>query len=206
MTWFGLWKPPFGRIIPAEWYWFLVDSLDVLYSYVNDVKSEVEYLKDCIEKKLDLVNYYLHNIDETTKEIKLELEKVEEKLDLSLYYQKEISDTAKEIKVELQGIESKLDLQNEYLRLIAPAKGVLTITKTVTPTPTPLYVDELTVRRIVVKVPVDALYLIYIGDASTQEFVLEKGEKLELYVKNPKNVYVKSTGEQKIFLLFELAQ
>jgi len=149
MTWCGLWKVPYGRIIPADWVWGVVDCLDALYYYHTQFETETRETLDCIEKKLDVTN--------------------------------------------------------EYLRLIAPGRGVVTIVKTVTPSPTPLYTDELTIRRLIVKVPSDALYLIYIGNSTSQEFIVEKGERLELFVKDPRQVYAKATGEQKIFLLFELA-
>jgi len=206
VTWAGLWKPQYGQIIPAEWVWGVVDSLDILYAYHNELRSEVNAMYQTLESKLDITNYYLSSIDTTTKEIKLEVKKIEQKLDLTIYYLSDIDSKLSSIEVKLDDVKSKLDVQNEYLRLIAPARGILTITKTVTPTPAPLFIDELQVRRIIVKVPVDALYLVYIGDANTQEFVIDKGEKLELFVKDPRTVYVKSTGDQAIFLLFELAQ
>jgi len=178
MTWAGLWRPPVGEQIPAEWVWTVVDALDELYFRHQELEQYVQQQFDCIEKKLDTANLYLYRIYTIVREVK--------------------QDTA-EIK---QGIS----ISNEYLRLIAPGKGIITLVKTVTPTPSPLYVDELTVRRILIKIPTDALYLIYIGNKESQDFILEKGEKLELNVTKPSQVYVRSTGEQKIFLLFELAQ
>jgi len=178
VKWFQLWKPGYGRIIPAEWVWGVVDDINWLYIYTNLSHQRIDQLEDCIEYYFGIFNEYLRLIKEDTSVIRSKTEK----------------------------IESKLQITNEYLRLITVGKGIKTLTKTVTTSPSPLYVDELTCRRIVVKVPSDALYLIYVGDSESQDFVLQKGEQIELFVKDPRQVYVKSTGEQKIWLLFELAQ
>jgi len=150
MTWAGLWKPAVGDIVPAEWVWTVVDALDWLYQYQGATSAEVQELKDCIEKKLDITN--------------------------------------------------------EYLRFLTAGKGIISITKTFTTSPEPLYVDELQVRRIVIKVPSTALYTLYIGDENTQEFPIFAGESQDLFVKDPSKVYAKSNGEVKVFLLFELAR
>ena len=214
MSFIGLWKPPYGRIIPAEWFWLVVDGLDALYGYTADLKGEVEYLKDCIERKLDQANQYLAQLNVKVDQIEYKidskvvptLQDIESKQDQANQYLAQISTKLDQIEVKLDNIQSKLDLSNHYLRFISSGKGIITVTKTVTTTPTPLYVDELQVRRIVIKVPTDALYMVYIGDEKSQEFPLEKGEKQELYVKDPRKVYIRAEGEVKVFLLFELAQ
>jgi len=142
MTWAGLWKPQPLEVIPPEWVWGVVDALDWLYMYHNE-------LRDCVEKELAKANY--------------------------------------------------------YLRLISAGKGIKTVIKTAKTTAEPLYVDELTCRRVIIKVPTDALYMIYIGDSQSQDFMLKAGEQIELFVKDPRQIYIKSTGTQNVFLLFELA-
>jgi len=103
-------------------------------------------------------------------------------------------------------IETKLDLANHYLRFISAGRGIMTIEKTVTTSPTPLFVDELQVRRIVIKVPATALYGVWIGDSNYQQFFIDVGEKEELFVKDPRTVYIRADGETKVWLLFELVQ
>jgi len=135
-----------------------------------------------------------------------ELDCIEGKLDLLIYYAYQEDTYLKLIKQELENIEKKLDTQNHYLRFISAGKGIKTIIKTVTTSPTPLFLDELEVKRIIIKVPTTALYVVYIGDSESQDFPLFAGEKEELEVKDPSKIYVRAEGEEKIFALFELAQ
>lgn len=226
MSWLGLFKPPYGMVIPPEWYHTVVDALDWLYmGYLSHQET-----LDCIERKLDLLIWYAYQEEHKLDSIHNVLLQIEGKEDLLLYYAYEETESLKRIETKLdkldllllyaysqdttlKSIESKVDeiktktdLLVHYARFTSAGKGIKTITVLVTPTAKPLFVDELEIRRLIIKVPVDALYMVYVGDATSQEFPLSKGEQLELYVKSPKEVYVRSTGEQKIFALFELAQ
>lgn len=177
MSWRGLWKPEFGEVIDPVWGALVVESLDDLYSFYLQTVADVQALRDCLEAKLDIL------ID----------------------YTREILTNVDLIRQYLHDVERITDLIKFYTALQAPGKGVLTIVVTATTEPKPLYVDELKVRRIIIRVPEDALYLVYIGNADRQDFPLQPAEKLELHVTNPKEVYVRALGEQKIFALFELA-
>ena len=106
----------------------------------------------------------------------------------------------------LDCIEAYMGLLAYYARTTAAGKGIKTRVVSVGTSPVPLYVDELDVRKIIIKVPSDALYAVYLGDSESQDFVLEKGEQVTLRVKTTKNIYLKATGQQNVFALFELAE
>ena len=106
--------------------------------------------------------------------------------------------------------EAKKDIQliQWYLYQIEtwvkPASGVLSIVKTVYITATPLYPDELDVKRIICRIPSNTTAVIYMGNETSQYFPLFAGEKIELQVQKPNKVYVRATEQVNIFCLFEL--
>jgi len=107
---------------------------------------------------------------------------------------------------KLDCIERSMDILCHYARFISAGRGIYTITIIANTTPRPLFMDEMEVRRIVIKVPSTATQDVFIGDEKAQEFMLSAGEKEEVFVKDPRKVYIKATGSQKVFALFELAQ
>jgi len=69
--------------------------------------------------------------------------------------------------------------------------------------PIPLSSTSQLIRRLHIKVPSDSPYLIYVGNSSKQEFILEPKDILDLEVRDPSKVYVKSLGNVKIFIVVE---
>lgn len=98
--------------------------------------------------------------------------------------------------------ETKSKVEEIY-QIVAPAENIETWLLNVSTTPIPLSEVDMVVKRIHVKVPSWAFYLVYIGNASKQEFVLEKGDKEVFEVKNPKNIYVRSLGNVTIYVMVE---
>ena len=94
----------------------------------------------------------------------------------------------------------------DMLELIAPATEVRAIEKTVGTTAEPLYTDELRCHRIIVQNPPDSLYCIYLGDAYVQALILRPSERITLQVRDPRKVYVRSNGQVKVKILFEVTK
>jgi len=59
------------------------------------------------------------------------------------------------------------------------------------------------VKRIHVKLPSWEAYLVYLGNETKQEFVLEVGDKEVLEIENPRTVYAKSLGNVTIYVMLE---
>ncbi len=70
-------------------------------------------------------------------------------------------------------------------------------------TPVPLSDVDMIVKRIHIKVPSSALYLVYVGDQNTQEYILEPGDNDVFEIENPRNVYVRSLGNVEIHIALE---
>ena len=71
-------------------------------------------------------------------------------------------------------------------------------------TPIPLSDVDMVVKRIHIKVPSWASYLVYIGNYQKQDFILEPGDKEVLEIENPRNVYIRSLGNVTVFIAFEI--
>lgn len=98
---------------------------------------------------------------------------------------------------------AKDDIEKIYTQVKRPV-GLQTQRLLVGTTPVPLSDVDMVVKRIHIKVPSWALYLVYVGDATRQEFVLEPKDKEVFEVENPKNVYVRSLGNVEVFIAFEV--
>ena len=108
------------------------------------------------------------------------------------------------INVELSGLEEKID--RYYGALFEEVKrpsSIDVLVKSVGVTPVPLSDVDRIVKRIHVKSPSWNLYLSYIGDSASQDFVVEPGDAHTLEIKNPKTVYVRSLGDVTIYVLLE---
>lgn len=101
-----------------------------------------------------------------------------------------------EVKRELTEIEKKLET-------IQPPTSIETYSLNVTTLPVPLSQVDRVVKRIHIKVPSWAMYIVYLGSADKQDFILEPGDKEVLEVQNPKNIYVRSLGNVTIHIALE---
>jgi len=111
------------------------------------------------------------------------------------------------LNAQLDCIEAKIDqyyleIKKELAELKQP-ESVETYSKSIGATPVPLSDVDKTVKRIHVKVPSWALYIVYLGDATAQDFVLEGGDEIDMEVKNPRSVYVRSLGNVTIYVMLE---
>jgi len=110
--------------------------------------------------------------------------------------------------MEWNAVVDGLDLLKQYTDdCIAECKQPTkldTATKTVSTTPIPLSDIDLYVKRIHIKLPSWALYLLYVGSDTKQDYILEPGDSIPLEIDNAKKVYVRSTGDVTITILYEL--
>ena len=174
-----------------------------LYAFIDQAKQDVSL----IQYYLDLISFYSNKIYELEQQLKSLQETTNLYLQLIDSKVKSIESDVSLIKSYKQDELSKLrTLVEHYVRFISSGKGVKSAIITATQSPIPLFVDEMEVRRIILKVPTTALYVVYIGDNLYQDFPLFKGEQIELNVKDPSKVYIRSEYEEKVFALFELAQ
>ncbi|RLC73334.1 MAG: hypothetical protein DRI26_01045 [Chloroflexi bacterium] len=189
MSWLGLTHKGVEPLYPDEWN-RVVDGLDILYGYVSGLHTQV----DCLEAKVD--QYYL--------EVKKELSDIEQAI---RQYYLELSSQHEQIRSDLSTIESKIDSLttqvSEIYDFTKPPTKLETYTLNVSVTPVPLSDVDKFVKRIHIKVPSWALYLVYLGDSTKQDFVLEPKEKEVLEIDNPKKVYVRSLGNVTIYVMLE---
>ena len=97
---------------------------------------------------------------------------------------------------KLDCIERSMDILCHYARFISAGRGIYTITIIANTTPRPLFMDEMEVRRIVIKVPSTATQDVFIGDEKAQEFMLSAGEKEEVLI-NKDECIMKKLNENK---------
>ena len=228
MTYRPLFKPQFGEIIPAEWYWDVVDDITYLYAksvqleqqldcveaylqttnqLLSNIESSVDNIENNVEQLLngqELSNYYLNLIYSETEKIEETLKNVQEEASLSNKYLSLLDTEIVTLNKNVQNIQSALKLTNYYIVFLAPARSIKTIEKIVTAVPEPLFVDQLTVKRVIIKADRTNLYTIFIGNSSGQYFPLLAGEQLELNVSNVADIYLRSEGQSKVFALFEI--
>jgi len=172
-----------------------------LYAFIDSAKSDISLIHAYLSNIQDLLTSESTKIEElksNVQEIKSpHLSLIEHYLDLIKFYASRI-----------ETIEQEVSLIKEYTKESAkwskPASGILSIVKTVTTLATPLYPEELDVKRILCRIPSNTTAVIYMGDKQNQYFPLFAGEKIELNVRSPKNVYVKATEEVNIYCLFEV--
>jgi len=105
-----------------------------------------------------------------------------------------------ELKEEIDCLEAKVD---QIYNFTKPPTKLETYTRSVSTTPTPLSDVDKKVKRIHVKLPSWEAYLVYLGNETKQEFVLEVGDKEVLEIENPRTVYAKSLGNVTIYVMLE---
>jgi len=222
-----------GTEILFSWEWnAVVDGLDILYGYINQVKEEKISKEDLTNLDSDIIpaednKYDLGDPDKEWRNIRAHygyfeddvyargsrvlvdgdpvrvyefIEKAKEDIDQIYNLEVDISSKADSIKQEL-------DLVKQYVEEIRAnterAETFNTYALAVGTSPIPLSDVDKTVRRIHVKVPSWESYLLYVGSADKQEFILEPKDETTLEVKNPKNVYVRSLGNITIYVGLE---
>jgi len=140
---------------------------------------------------LDILYGYVANLDARLTTVENKVDKMS--TEIEQYYL--------EVKRELEDLSSKVE--EIYLETVRPS-GLETYRKAISVTPVPLSDVDKEVKKIHVKVPSWALYLVYLGDSSSQEFILEPGDVEDLTIRNPKLVYVRSLGNVEIFVALEV--
>ena len=104
-------------------------------------------------------------------------------------------------------LRTKYDCVEGYLQLIydlvKPPINIETFRLLVGTEPVPLSDVDKIVKRIHIKVPSWAMYLVYIGDLYKQDFVLEPRDQITLEISNPRKVYVRSLGNVEVFVALE---
>jgi hypothetical protein len=91
----------------------------------------------------------------------------------------------------------------ELKRELTPPQYLDTYPLIVDTTPIPLFETSRVVKRIHVKVPSWAWYLVYLGNSARQDFILEKGDKEVIEIPDPSKVYVRSLGNVTIYIMLE---
>jgi len=98
--------------------------------------------------------------------------------------------------------EAKEQVDNIEL-LVTPPSTINPWRVDVGTSPIPLSSVSKVVKRILIKVPSWSPYLVYVGNSSNQDFVLEPKDILPLDVSDPSKVYVRSLGNVTIFVAVE---
>ena len=190
MSWIGLRHKGVEPLYPDEWN-KVVDALDILYGYQAGLKTQL----DCLETKVD--HYYL--------EVKREINELETKVN---ELNQKVTNLDEKVDKYYLELESKLDYLKQKVKEIYSFTSRPTSLETyrlnVSVTPIPLSDVDKYVKRIHVKVPSTALYLVYLGDSTKQDFILEPSDKEVLEIHNPRLVYVRSLGNVTIFVMLEI--
>jgi hypothetical protein len=227
MSWLGLRHKGIEPLYPYEWN-LVVDGLDILYAYVaesvkyrdlpklpSDVGPEHDNTFDLgfpdrrWREVHGVYGYFDGDLFARGSRVLVDGDPVqvyrfidEAKADIDNIY-----DTLLGVKALVETVSSELDLirlyvEQIYLNTLRPT-SIETYRLTVGATPVPLSDVDKVVKRIHVKVPSWALYLVYLGDANKQDFILEPGERETLEVSNPRLVYVRSLGTVEVFVMLE---
>jgi len=200
MTWAGLRHKGVEILFPEEWN-TVVDALDILYAYTAESvkKEELLHLDSDIIPDQDNIR----NLGDPSKSWK-EIHAHYGYFDDNVYVQgKQVLKDGDPVQVYRFIEEAKTDIDNIY-RYVKQPVDLQTQRLIVGTSPVPLSDVDMTVKRIHIKVPSWALYLIYIGNSSSQEFILEPRDKETLELENPRKVYVRSLGNVEIFVAFEV--
>jgi len=191
-------------------------SWNEVYAYYGYFKSDAyvqgkRVLKDgdpVITKQfIDEAKLDVDKIYNLLTETKVEVKDLESKLDLTELYLQDVYSRLFDIKAEVVAVEEKADfikkyIQDIYFQTRLPT-AVVTYWLDVGTTPIPLSNIDRYVKKIHVKVPSWALYLVYIGNSQEQNFILEAGDKEAFDFPNPKQVYVRSLGNVTISVMLE---
>jgi len=221
MSWIGLRHKGVEPLFPDEWN-AVVDALDILYKYTEQRVTKEDLLNlysDIIPAQddtfdlgsstrawKDVYAHYGYFLDDAFVQGKRVLKdgdpvRVYEFIE---YAKQDIED----IKSRLSAISGALGLLESYIQTIygyaKPPTSLETASLVVGTTPVPLSDLDLTVKRIHVKVPSWAGYIVYIGSYTRQDFILEPGDKEVFEIVKPKNIYVRSLGNVTIFIAMEI--
>ena len=228
MSWIGLRHKGVEILYPFEWN-AVVDALDILYAYTAEsVKySDLPRLPSDVGPAEDsrydlgkpsrrwrmvhgLYGYFDGDLYARGSRVLVDGDPVqvyrfidEAKTDIDSIYNA-VLDT----KALVETVKDELDLVRLYVEEVYRATrrpvDIETLRLLVGSTPVPLSSVDREVRRIHIKVPSWALYLVYLGSETKQDYVLEPGDKEVLEVSNPRRVYVRSLGNVEIFVAFEV--
>mgnify|MGYP000209185322 CR=1 FL=1 len=213
MSWLGLRHKGVEVLYPEEWN-KVVDGLDILKSYTDASvkKRDLTYLDSDIIPKEDNV-YVLGDPLRAWKEIQAHYGYFKDNAyvqgkpvlkDGDPVITKEFIDKAKSDVEKIYSLVSDVKREVEIIYdLVSPPVDLDSWRVSVGTSPIPLSDVDMVVKKIHVKVPTWALYLVYIGSSSKQDFILEKGDKEVLDIPNPKKVYVRSLGNVTIFVMVE---
>lgn len=197
MSWIGLWKPEPWVPLPADWFWLVVDALDWLYFYQG---INIEKINEII----DQINRLTEDVEQLYVEDQYKWQEIYKIWDKLHLVQSEISD----LRQKYVEVLEKMSTLEFYLAHIAPARKIKTIVKLVTQIPEPLYPEEIDLRRILMKVAETPLTVVYFGDYTDvlywKGFPLKSGQQVEIYVRSPKEVYLRSLKDVNVFALFEM--
>ena len=228
MSWVGLRHK--GTEVLYSWEWNrVVDGLDILYAYVaesvkySDLPRLPSHVGPAEDNRYDLgfpdrrwrevrgvYGYFDSDLFARGSRVLVDGDPVrvyefigDAKVDIDTIYNA-ILDTKSAVEATRQEIDLvKLYIEEIYRATRRPV-DIDTLRLLVGTTPIPLSDVDMVVKRIHVKVPSWALYLVYLGNASKQDFVLEPGDREVLEVQNPRRVYVRSLGNVEIFVALEV--
>ena len=227
MSWVGLRHKGVEPLYPHEWN-AVVDGLDILYAYVADsVKySDLPRLPSDVGPAQDntfdlgfpdrrwrevhgVYGYFDGDLFARGSRVLVDGDPVQvyrfiedAKADIDAIYAAVL-----EADTRLADVQATLDLLRAYVEAIYMQTkrpvGIDTYRLVVDVTPVPLSSVDRVVKRIHIKVPSWASYLVYVGNDAKQDFVLEPGDKETFEIENPRRVYVRSLGNVEIFVALE---
>ena len=90
------------------------------------------------------------------------------------------------------------------VRLYATGKALETLELPVDTAPSPVKSTPIRVRRIVVKNPAGSLIVLYLGNAVSQDYPVEPGEKEEVFIEYASDLYIRGSGPGKAYIIIEL--
>ena len=183
----------------------MVDALDILYNYVSNLELNAVTKQDLLSLDSDIIPDQdnirdLGDPNRAWKDVYAHYGYFND----NLFVQgKQVLKDGDPVQVYRFIEEAKTDIDSIYKYVRQPV-DLQTQRLIVGTTPVPLSDVDLTVKRIHIKVPSWALYLVYVGNASKQDYVLEPKDKEVFEVENPRLVYVRSLGNVEIFVVFEV--
>lgn len=199
MAWIGLRHKGVEILYPFEWN-KVVDALDILYyGLERTVKPE----------DLTALNEYLAPAKDDTLAVGLPDRAFKEVNAYYGYFKENVLVNGAPVLKDgdpvrvYEFIEEAKEEVDTLLGNTAPPEYLETYRLAVTSTPTPLSEVSKVVKAIHIKVPSWALYLLYLGNSTTQDFILEPKDILTLRQKDPSKVYVRSLGNVTVFIVLE---
>lgn len=199
LSWLGLRHKGVEVLFPSEWN-AVVDGLDILKSYIDQgVKSaDLTNLSSDVIPSED--NKY--NIGDPLRAWHAIYAHYGFFLDNAYVQGKQVLKDGDPVIVQDFTGNAKNEIDSIY-NLVEKPSSLQTYRLSVSTTPIPLSnVDQL-VKRIHIKVPSWAFYLIYVGDQTSQDYVLEPSDRDVFEIDNPRKIYVRSIGDVTIFIALE---